>query len=76
MVVNPGGDAPPSGVAPLPSSGPVDGPRPSPSPATRHVNWGKVIVILIIVNLLTGVRVSQPVEVEGLDINLHGEVVP
>ena len=33
-------------------------------------------VILIIVNLLTGVRVSQPVEVEGLDINLHGEVVP
>jgi hypothetical protein len=25
---------------------------------------------------LTGVRVSQPVEVEGLDINLHGEVVP
>jgi Amt family ammonium transporter len=33
-------------------------------------------VILIVVNLLTGVRVSQPVEVEGLDINLHGEVVP
>jgi Amt family ammonium transporter len=33
-------------------------------------------VILILVNLLTGVRVSQPVEVEGLDINLHGEVVP
>ena len=33
-------------------------------------------VILIVVNILTGVRVSQPVEVEGLDINLHGEVVP
>ena len=33
-------------------------------------------VILIIVNILTGVRVSQAVEVEGLDINLHGEVVP
>ena len=33
-------------------------------------------VILIVVNLLTGVRVSQAVEVEGLDINLHGEVVP
>ncbi|HZJ12030.1 MAG TPA: ammonium transporter [Methyloceanibacter sp.] len=33
-------------------------------------------VILIIVNILVGVRVSQAVEVEGLDINLHGEVVP
>ncbi len=33
-------------------------------------------VILIVVNILTGgVRVSQAVEVEGLDINLHGEVV-
>jgi Amt family ammonium transporter len=40
--------------------------------------WSGVatFVILIVVNLLTGVRVSQPVEVEGLDINLHGEVVP
>jgi ammonium transporter, Amt family len=33
-------------------------------------------VILIIVNILVGVRVSQAAEVEGLDINLHGEVVP
>jgi Amt family ammonium transporter len=32
-------------------------------------------VILIITNILTGVRVSQAVVVEGLDINLHGEVV-
>ncbi|HXG78983.1 MAG TPA: ammonium transporter [Methyloceanibacter sp.] len=32
--------------------------------------------ILIVVNILVGVRVSQAVEVEGLDINLHGEVVP
>ena len=32
-------------------------------------------VILIICNIVTGVRVSQAVEVEGLDINLHGEVV-
>jgi Amt family ammonium transporter len=32
-------------------------------------------VILIVTNILTGVRVSQAVEVEGLDINLHGEVV-
>jgi len=40
--------------------------------------WSGVatFVILIVVNLLTGVRVSPPVEVEGLDINLHGEVVP
>jgi ammonium transporter, Amt family len=34
------------------------------------------LVILVVVNILTGVRVSQAVEVEGLDINLHGEVVP
>ncbi len=34
------------------------------------------LVILIVVNILVGVRVSQAVEVEGLDINLHGEVVP
>ena len=33
-------------------------------------------VILFVVNILTGVRVSQAVEIEGLDINLHGEVVP
>ncbi len=32
-------------------------------------------VILIITNILVGVRVSQAVEIEGLDINLHGEVV-
>jgi len=32
-------------------------------------------VILIITNIIVGVRVSQAVEVEGLDINLHGEVV-
>jgi Amt family ammonium transporter len=34
------------------------------------------LAILVIVNILVGVRVSQAVEVEGLDINLHGEVVP
>jgi Amt family ammonium transporter len=40
--------------------------------------WSGVatFVILIVVNIITGVRVSQAVEVEGLDINLHGEVVP
>ena len=40
--------------------------------------WSGVgtFVILIVVNILVGVRVSQAVEVEGLDINLHGEVVP
>jgi ammonium transporter, Amt family len=39
--------------------------------------WSGVasFVILIITNILVGVRVSQAVEVEGLDINLHGEVV-
>jgi Amt family ammonium transporter len=39
--------------------------------------WSGLVtfVILTIVNILVGVRVSQAVEVEGLDINLHGEVV-
>jgi Amt family ammonium transporter len=39
--------------------------------------WSGIVtlVILIVVNMLVGVRVSQAVEVEGLDINLHGEVV-
>ena len=44
---------------------------------TATIVWTAVatFVILIITNILTGVRVSQAVEVEGLDINLHGEVV-
>ena len=39
--------------------------------------WSGVmtLIILIVVNMLVGVRVSQAAEVEGLDINLHGEVV-
>ncbi len=39
--------------------------------------WSGVatLVILIVVNIVIGVRVSQAAEVEGLDINLHGEVV-
>ena len=39
--------------------------------------WSGVVtfIILVVVNMLVGVRVSQAVEVEGLDINLHGEVV-
>jgi Amt family ammonium transporter len=32
-------------------------------------------IILKIIDLIMGLRVSQAVEVEGLDINLHGEVV-
>ena len=32
-------------------------------------------VILIITNILVGLRVSEPVEIEGLDINLLGETV-
>ena len=45
---------------------------------TATIVWCAIatFVILIIVNILVGVRVSQPVEIEGLDINLHGEVVP
>ena len=45
---------------------------------TATLVWSGVatLVILIVVNILVGVRVSQAVEVEGLDINLHGEVVP
>ncbi len=39
---------------------------------TAVMTW----IILIVTNILVGVRVSQAVEVEGLDINLHGEVVP
>jgi Amt family ammonium transporter len=44
---------------------------------TATILWTAVatFVILIITNILTGVRVSQAVEIEGLDINLHGEVV-
>ena len=33
-------------------------------------------VILKIVDLLMGLRVGKDTEIEGLDINLHGEVVP
>jgi ammonium transporter, Amt family len=32
-------------------------------------------IILKVIDVLIGLRVSQAVEVEGLDINLHGEVV-
>ena len=44
---------------------------------TATIVWTAVatFVILIITNILVGVRVSEAVEIEGLDINLHGEVV-
>jgi Amt family ammonium transporter len=44
---------------------------------TATVVWCAVatFVILIVVNIIMGLRVSQAIEVEGLDINLHGEVV-
>jgi Amt family ammonium transporter len=32
-------------------------------------------IILAILKYTIGIRVSEDVEVEGLDINLHGEVV-
>jgi Amt family ammonium transporter len=40
--------------------------------------WSGVasFIILKIVDMIVGLRVSKEVEVEGLDINLHGEVVP
>ncbi|XSG81739.1 MAG: ammonium transporter [Methyloligella sp. ZOD6] len=41
------------------------------------VVWSAIatFVILIVCNILFGVRVSEAVEIEGLDINLHGETV-
>ena len=33
-------------------------------------------ILLKIIDVVIGLRVSKEVEVEGLDINLHGEVVP
>jgi ammonium transporter, Amt family len=33
-------------------------------------------VILKIVDMTIGLRVSKDIEIEGLDLNLHGEVVP
>ena len=32
-------------------------------------------VILLVIKYTIGLRVSEEAEVEGLDINLHGEVV-
>ena len=36
---------------------------------------GLTFVILKIVNVLVGLRVTPDVEIEGLDLNLHGEIV-
>jgi len=40
--------------------------------------WSGVVsfVILKVIDVIIGLRVTKEVEVEGLDINLHGEVVP
>ena len=32
-------------------------------------------IILKVIDVVIGLRVSKEVEIEGLDINLHGEVV-
>jgi Amt family ammonium transporter len=32
-------------------------------------------IILKVIDVIIGLRISQAAEVEGLDINLHGEVV-
>jgi Amt family ammonium transporter len=39
--------------------------------------WSGVVswIILMVVNAIVGLRVTKEAEVEGLDINLHGEVV-
>ena len=39
--------------------------------------WSAVgsFVILKVIDLVIGLRVTKDAEVEGLDINLHGEVV-
>ncbi len=41
------------------------------------IAWSAIgtFVILKVIDLIVGLRVEQNVEVEGLDINLHGEVV-
>jgi Amt family ammonium transporter len=40
--------------------------------------WSGVVsyILLKVIDVVIGLRVSKEVEVEGLDINLHGEVVP
>jgi Amt family ammonium transporter len=40
--------------------------------------WSGVIsfIILKVIDAAIGLRVTKEVEIEGLDINLHGEVVP
>jgi Amt family ammonium transporter len=39
--------------------------------------WSGVVsyIILKVVDMIVGLRVTKEVEVEGLDINLHGEIV-
>ena len=44
--------------------------------AATFVYCGVVtFIILKVIDLLIGLRVTKEVEVEGLDINLHGEIV-
>ena len=39
--------------------------------------WCAVVtcIILKVIDVIVGLRVTREVEVEGLDINLHGEVI-
>jgi Amt family ammonium transporter len=41
------------------------------------IAWSAVVTLIIlkIVNVLIGLRVAEEVEIEGLDLNLHGEIV-
>ena len=48
--------------------------------SSAHCDWSHDLrvflgVILLVIKYTIGLRVSEEVEVEGLDINLHGEIV-
>ena len=44
-------------------------------PRITAFDRARTFVILLVIKYTIGLRVSEEVEVEGLDINLHGEVV-
>ena len=50
--------------------------KPTPNVGATFVYCGVVtFIILAVLKYTIGIRVSEEVEVEGLDINLHGETV-
>ena len=44
-------------------------------PARSSIARIVTFIILKVIDMIIGLRVSPEVEVEGLDINLHGETV-